>query len=69
MSIRRVPRTYRRDVGRCARRRLAPRCSAAYHRAAPILTPLEIGFAQDMSAHHQQAVTMTDMLAADASPR
>lgn len=34
----------------------------------PQLSLLEIGFAQDMSAHHQQAIQMTDMLAADASP-
>ena len=45
--------------------------AATVHRddiATQILSPMEIGFAQDMSAHHQQAVTMTDMLAADASP-
>lgn len=38
------------------------------HPRPPVLSALEIGFAQDMTAHHQQAVTMTDMLAADASP-
>lgn len=38
------------------------------HQPLPILSPLEIGFAQDMTAHHQQAVTMSDMLATDASP-
>ena len=37
------------------------------HRPAPVLSELEIGFAQDMSAHHQQAVMMADMLAADAT--
>jgi uncharacterized protein (DUF305 family) len=36
--------------------------------AAPALTPLDIGFAQDMAGHHQQAVTMSDMLAADSAP-
>lgn len=39
------------------------------HPRPPVLSALEIGFAQDMTAHHQQAVTMTDMLAADASPQ
>jgi uncharacterized protein (DUF305 family) len=39
------------------------------HQAAPsVLSAMDIGFAQDMSAHHQQAVTMTDMLAPDATP-
>lgn len=32
-----------------------------------VLSAIEIGFAQDMSVHHQQAVTMTDMLAPDAT--
>ena len=35
---------------------------------APQLSILDIGFAQDMREHHQQAVTMTDMLAADDAP-
>lgn len=35
--------------------------------AAPVLADMDIGFAQDMSAHHQQAVTMTDMLAPGAT--
>ncbi len=39
------------------------------HPRPPVLSALEIGFAQDMTAHHQQAVTMTDMLTADASPQ
>jgi uncharacterized protein (DUF305 family) len=39
------------------------------HRAPPpVLASIDIGFAQDMSTHHQQAVTMTDMLAPDAAP-
>lgn len=44
-------------------------CAAAYPRTElpPVLSSMEIGFAQDMSAHHQQAVTMTDMLAPDAT--
>jgi uncharacterized protein (DUF305 family) len=33
-----------------------------------LLSDTDIGFAQDMSGHHQQAVTMSDMLAADAGP-
>jgi uncharacterized protein (DUF305 family) len=32
------------------------------------LTATDIGFAQDMSAHHQQAITMSDMVATDAAP-
>ncbi|WP_157847836.1 DUF305 domain-containing protein [Mycolicibacterium setense] len=28
----------------------------------PMLSPVDIGFAQDMSVHHQQAVTLADML-------
>ncbi|WP_198538781.1 DUF305 domain-containing protein [Mycolicibacterium wolinskyi] len=51
----------------------AAMCAAVIERdpasPPPVLTPLEIGFAQDMTAHHQQAVTMTDMLAVDASPQ
>ncbi|RDH74467.1 DUF305 domain-containing protein [Mycolicibacterium moriokaense] len=38
---------------------------------APVRPPLsatDIGFAQDMSAHHQQAITMSDMVATDAAP-
>lgn len=35
---------------------------------APQLSTLEIGFAQDMRNHHQQAVAMTDMLAPDDAP-
>lgn len=43
----------------------------AYRQPPPhpvLLTPVDVGFAQDMSAHHQQAVTMSDMLAHDAGP-
>jgi uncharacterized protein (DUF305 family) len=35
--------------------------------APPLLSDSDIGFAQDMTAHHQQAVTMTDMLT-DGTP-
>ena len=35
---------------------------------APSLTATDVGFAQDMSAHHHQAVIMSDMVAADAAP-
>lgn len=34
----------------------------------PLLADSDIGFAQDMAAHHQQAVTMTDMLTGDTPP-
>ncbi|OBG88378.1 hypothetical protein A5699_17525 [Mycobacterium sp. E802] len=34
---------------------------------SPLLSALDIGFAQDMSAHHQQAITLSDMLTADAA--
>jgi uncharacterized protein (DUF305 family) len=34
---------------------------------APQLSTLDIGFAQDMRTHHQQAIIMTDMLASDDS--
>jgi uncharacterized protein (DUF305 family) len=36
--------------------------------APPPLSAIDIGFAQDMSAHHQQAITMSDMVASDAAP-
>jgi uncharacterized protein (DUF305 family) len=42
------------------------------HRQPPprpvLMTAVDIGFAQDMSAHHLQAVTMSDMLVGDAGP-
>lgn len=44
---------------------------AAEH-AAPtdrkVLTSIDVGFAQDMTVHHQQAVTMSDMVVQNASP-
>lgn len=40
----------------------------AFKPTAPQLSSLDIGFSQDMRTHHQQAVTMTDMLAPDDGP-
>lgn len=37
-------------------------------RTREVLSPVDIGFAQDMGVHHQQAVTIADMLAPDAAP-
>jgi uncharacterized protein (DUF305 family) len=34
----------------------------------PPLTATDVGFAQDMSTHHHQAVIMSDMVAADTAP-
>jgi uncharacterized protein (DUF305 family) len=36
---------------------------------APPLSATDVGFAQDMSTHHHQAVIMSDMVAADAAQR
>ncbi|MFF0815506.1 DUF305 domain-containing protein [Rhodococcus sp. NPDC003318] len=36
--------------------------------AAPVLDDVEIGFVQDMAAHHQQALLMTGRLASDVDP-
>ncbi|MET7767853.1 DUF305 domain-containing protein [Nocardia sp. NPDC005366] len=36
--------------------------------ATPILADADIVFAQQMSAHHQQAITMVDMLGSGATP-
>lgn len=38
------------------------------HEPPPILTSIDVSFAQDMSAHHQQAAMMSDMLATTAAP-
>jgi uncharacterized protein (DUF305 family) len=38
------------------------------HTAAPILTPVEIGFAQDMTVHHQQALIMAQRLDRNVAP-
>ncbi|WUD62874.1 DUF305 domain-containing protein [Nocardia sp. NBC_00511] len=36
--------------------------------AAPVLTPVEIGFAQDMSSHHTQALIMVQRLDSGVDP-
>ncbi|WP_454195797.1 DUF305 domain-containing protein [Nocardia sp. Marseille-Q1738] len=36
--------------------------------AAQMLTPTEVGFAQDMAGHHQQALILVERLAADVDP-
>lgn len=38
-----------------------------HHASPPLLSSTDIGFAQDMSAHHQQAVTLADMISTDAA--
>ena len=38
------------------------------HTDTPILTTVEIGFAQDMTAHHEQALRMTQRLDPDVDP-
>lgn len=43
-------------------------CTPSPAPPAAILTATDIGFAQDMSAHHQQAITMADMVTPDAAP-
>lgn len=39
------------------------------HTAAPVLDATEIGFAQDMTAHHQQAIQMVQRLDPGADPQ
>ncbi|MGW5923046.1 DUF305 domain-containing protein [Nocardia fluminea] len=34
----------------------------------PVLTPTEIGFVQDMTGHHQQALVLVERLATDVDP-
>jgi uncharacterized protein (DUF305 family) len=43
-------------------------CTSSPAPAAALLNANDIGFAQDMSTHHQQAITMADMVAEDAAP-
>jgi uncharacterized protein (DUF305 family) len=43
-------------------------CTAPPAPAPAPLNAVDIGFAQDMSMHHQQAITMADMVAPDAAP-
>ncbi|MEV4125323.1 DUF305 domain-containing protein [Nocardia sp. NPDC049707] len=38
------------------------------HTATPVLNAVEIGFAQDMTAHHQQALIMVQRLDRDVDP-
>ncbi|MFD0363258.1 DUF305 domain-containing protein [Nocardia sp. GCM10030253] len=38
------------------------------HSATPVLTSVEVGFAQDMTAHHQQALIMVQRLDRGADP-
>jgi uncharacterized protein (DUF305 family) len=38
------------------------------HTAVPVLTTVEIGFAQDMTAHHQQALIMVQRLDRNVDP-
>ncbi len=47
---------------------LRPLALPEKHTAAPVLDIVEIGFAQDMTAHHQQALLMTQRLDPDAGP-
>ncbi|TQM33456.1 DUF305 domain-containing protein [Nocardia bhagyanarayanae] len=47
---------------------LRPLALPEKHSAAPVLDAIEIGFAQDMTAHHQQALLMTQRLDPAASP-
>ncbi|MCP2293984.1 Uncharacterized conserved protein, DUF305 family [Nocardia amikacinitolerans] len=47
---------------------LRPLALPERHTAAPILDTVEIGFAQDMTAHHQQALLMTQRLDPASAP-
>ncbi|WP_067838925.1 DUF305 domain-containing protein [Nocardia lijiangensis] len=47
---------------------LRPLAIPEKHTAAPVFDTVEIGFAQDMTAHHQQALLMTQRLDPDAAP-
>ncbi|MEV6428123.1 DUF305 domain-containing protein [Nocardia sp. NPDC051463] len=47
---------------------LRPLVVPEHHTAAPILTSVEVGFAQDMTAHHQQALIMVQRLDRGADP-
>ncbi|WP_431951399.1 DUF305 domain-containing protein [Nocardia lijiangensis] len=47
---------------------LRPLALPEKHTAAPVFDSVEIGFAQDMTAHHQQALLMTQRLDPDAAP-
>lgn len=47
---------------------LRPLVLPEHHTATPILTSVEVGFAQDMTAHHQQALIMVQRLDRSADP-
>nr|WP_067862134.1 DUF305 domain-containing protein [Nocardia shimofusensis] len=47
---------------------LRPALLPERHSDAPVLNAVEIGFAQDMSVHHQQALTMAERLDPGAAP-
>ncbi|MEV0030010.1 DUF305 domain-containing protein [Nocardia sp. NPDC050793] len=47
---------------------LRPLALPERHTAAPVLDTVEVGFAQDMTAHHQQALLMTQRLDPQAAP-
>ncbi|MFI2472904.1 DUF305 domain-containing protein [Nocardia xishanensis] len=47
---------------------LRPLALPEKHTAASVLNTVEVGFAQDMTAHHQQALLMTQRLDPQAAP-
>ncbi|WP_040689920.1 DUF305 domain-containing protein [Nocardia vinacea] len=47
---------------------LRPLVLPEQHTTAPVLNAVEIGFAQDMTAHHQQALIMVQRLDRDVDP-
>jgi uncharacterized protein (DUF305 family) len=47
---------------------LRPLVLPEHHTAAPVLNSVEIGFAQDMTAHHQQALIMVQRLDREIAP-
>ncbi|MFE7797251.1 DUF305 domain-containing protein [Nocardia sp. NPDC057440] len=47
---------------------LRPLVLPEHHTVAPVLTSVEVGFAQDMTAHHQQALIMAQRLDRGADP-
>lgn len=61
-------RTWLRIAAAIAGALILAGCTSKPDPPAALLTATDIGFAQDMSAHHQQAITMSDMVVADAAP-
>ncbi|MFD6455743.1 DUF305 domain-containing protein [Nocardia sp. NPDC055165] len=47
---------------------IRPLCFSETATVTPVLTPTEIGFVQDMTGHHQQALIMVERLAVDVDP-